>query len=64
MTQAALKWILEHDAISCVIPGFRNIAQVEDNLKALKVADFTEAEMNKLAQSYKNEVHENIRGAY
>ncbi|WP_203248078.1 aldo/keto reductase [Sporosarcina beigongshangi] len=64
MTQAALKWILEHDAISCVIPGFKNVAQVEDNLKALKVAGFSENEMNKLAQFYKNEVHNNIRGAY
>lgn len=32
MTRAALKWILEHEAISCVIPGFKNVAQVEDNL--------------------------------
>ncbi len=64
MAQAALKWILEHDAISCVIPGFRNVAQVEDNLNALKVTGFSEPEMNKLAQFYKNEVHKNIRGAY
>lgn len=64
MTRAALKWILEHNAISCVIPGFRNVAQVEDNLQALKVASFTETEMDKLAQFYKNEVHKNIRGAY
>lgn len=64
MTQAALKWILEHDAISCVIPGFRNVAQVEDNLNALKVTGFSEPEMNKLAQFYKNEVHKNIRGSY
>jgi aryl-alcohol dehydrogenase-like predicted oxidoreductase len=64
MTRAALKWILEHDAISCVIPGFRNVAQVKDNLKALKVEGFTENEMNRLAQFYKDEVHGNIRGAY
>ncbi len=64
MTRAALKWILEHDAISCVIPGFRNVAQVEDNLQALKVEGFTETEMNKLAQFYQDEVKKNIRGAY
>lgn len=64
MTRAALKWILEQDAISCVIPGFRNTAQVEDNLEALKVTGFTETEKHKLAQFYKEEVHKNIRGAY
>lgn len=64
MTQAALKWILEHDAISCVIPGFKNVSQVEDNLNAIKVTGFSETEMNKLAQFYKNEVHKNVRGAY
>lgn len=64
MTRAALKWILEHEAISCVIPGFKNVAQVEDNLQAVNVEEFTEAEMNRLAQFYKNEVHREIKGAY
>ena len=50
MTRAALKWILEHDSISCVIPGFKSVAQVEDNLQAVNVESFTEKEMSKLAQ--------------
>jgi aryl-alcohol dehydrogenase-like predicted oxidoreductase len=64
MTRAALKWILEHDAISCVIPGFKNTHQVEDNLKALEEKNFTPQEMNQLLQFYRNEVHSYIRGAY
>jgi len=64
MTRASLKWILEHDAISCVIPGFKSVAQVEDNLQAVNVERFTEKEMTNLAKFYKDEVQREIRGAY
>ncbi|WP_416149118.1 aldo/keto reductase [Salipaludibacillus sp. HK11] len=64
MTQAALKWILQHHAISAVIPGFRNVNQVEDNLKALETSKFTPKEMNRIQEFYNNKVHDHIRGAY
>lgn len=64
MTRAALKWILEHEAISCVIPGFKNVKQVEDNLGALDVPGFIAEELTRLQEFYVNEVHANIRGAY
>lgn len=64
MTQASLKWILEHDAISSVIPGFKTVAQVEDNLKALNAAPFSPDEMEKLMQFYKEQVASEIRGPY
>lgn len=63
-TQAALKWILQHDAISAVIPGFKTTAQVEDNLQALKAVPYSQEEMEKLSQFYKNEVQGKIRGPY
>ncbi|MCA0171883.1 aldo/keto reductase [Bacillus sp. RAR_GA_16] len=52
MTTAALKWILEHKEVSCVIPGFKNIDQVKQNLKAVEVPDFTNEEMEKLKGFY------------
>jgi aryl-alcohol dehydrogenase-like predicted oxidoreductase len=64
MTTAALKWILEHKEVSCVIPGFKNIDQVKQNLKAVEVPDFTKEEMEKLKAFYEQEVHGLIRGAY
>jgi aryl-alcohol dehydrogenase-like predicted oxidoreductase len=64
MSRAALKWILAQDAISCVIPGFKNVRQVEDNLGALSVPAFTNEELAKLSDFYQKEVHEHIRGAY
>ncbi|WP_407270199.1 aldo/keto reductase [Radiobacillus sp. PE A8.2] len=64
MTRASLKWILEHEAISTVIPGFKTVKQVEDNLEAVKVPDFTDKEMQRLMDFYNNEIHQHIRGAY
>lgn len=64
MTRASLRWILEHEAVSCVIPGFRSVSQVEDNLKALEVPSFTQDEMKRLQQFYESDVKDHIRGAY
>lgn len=64
MTRAALKWILEHDAVTSVIPGFKTVKQIEDNLEALNVKAFSEAEMNQLRKFYDQEIHASIRGAY
>lgn len=64
MTRAALRWILDHEAISTVIPGFKNIAQIEDSLKAIEVPSFNEDELQRLKDFYQKEVHPFIRGAY
>jgi aryl-alcohol dehydrogenase-like predicted oxidoreductase len=64
MTRAALRWILDHEAISTVIPGFKNEKQVEDNLRATEVKSFSNDELEKLATFYKEEVHASIRGGY
>ncbi|GLX70060.1 aldo/keto reductase [Paenibacillus glycanilyticus] len=64
MTRASLRWLLDHEAVSCVIPGFRNVRQVEDNLAALEVPSFTEAERERLSAFYQEKVHPFIRGSY
>ncbi|HIW34387.1 MAG TPA: aldo/keto reductase, partial [Candidatus Paenibacillus intestinavium] len=64
MTRAALRWILDHEAVSTVIPGFKNSQQVLDNLGALDVPSFSQDEMSRLEQWYKDNVHEHIRGSY
>lgn len=64
MTRAALRWILDREEISCVIPGFKNAAQVEDNLLAENVPGFSEEEQRRLSEFYRDEVHPFIRGAY
>lgn len=64
MAQASLKWILEHDAISSVIPGFKNVRQVEDNLNALYAKAYSAEELDRIAQFYQEEVAGAIRGPY
>ena len=34
MAQAALRWVLEHPAVHCVIPGARTVEQLESNIDA------------------------------
>lgn len=64
MTRAALKWILQQDGISTVIPGFKNVQQVKDNLASTTVADFSDHELQKIQTFYQNEVAHRIRGGY
>ena len=37
MAQLALAWILEHEAVTCVIPGAKRPAQVDDNARAAEL---------------------------
>ncbi|MFD0670573.1 aldo/keto reductase [Cohnella sp. GCM10027633] len=64
MTEASLRWILDHPAITCVIPGFKNVRQVEQNLAAQGVRPFSEPELARLRAFYDDEVHAHIRGSY
>lgn len=64
MTQAALRWILDHPAVTTVIPGFKNEAQVLNNLAAVDVPSFTDEELERIKQFYNVQVHQHIRGSY
>jgi aryl-alcohol dehydrogenase-like predicted oxidoreductase len=54
MAQFALRWILMNDAVTCAIPGAKNPAQVEDNVRAVPpegappLADTTMAKIRKI----------------
>jgi aryl-alcohol dehydrogenase-like predicted oxidoreductase len=64
MTRAALRWILDNPSVTCVIPGFKNVAQVNDNLGVLDVPSFTEDELARLRDFYEADVRDAIRGPY
>ena len=64
MAKAALKWLLEQRGVSTVIPGFKSVSQVEENLGAIDVRSYSEDELEQIADFYQEKVHENIRGAY
>ncbi|CAH1191581.1 Aldo-keto reductase YhdN [Paenibacillus auburnensis] len=62
MARASMRWILDHSAVSCIIPGFKNEAQVTDNLAAGEVSSFTAEEMQRLSRFYSDDVAPHIRG--
>jgi aryl-alcohol dehydrogenase-like predicted oxidoreductase len=64
MASAALRWILDCKEITCIIPGFKNVKQVEQNLSALDTKPFSEEEMQKLQSFYNEKVKDFIRGPY
>ncbi len=64
MTSAALRWILDQPEVTCAIPGFKTVQQVEQNLAAVHAKPFTSKERQKLADFYVHEVSNHIRGPY
>ncbi len=45
MAQLALRWILMFDAVTCAIPGAKNVQQVEDNVAAADLPPLTAEQM-------------------
>ncbi|MBY0096874.1 aldo/keto reductase [Mesobacillus maritimus] len=64
MATAALRWILDQEEISCIIPGFKNEKQVMQNLQALNEKPFTKEELEAIEKFYHDEVKSSIRGPY
>lgn len=64
MADFAQRFILDHEAISCVIPGASSPNQIASNTKVSKMPNIG-AELHKaLSSFYINEVHNFIRGSY
>lgn len=64
MAQMALRWILDHDAVSAVIPGASSPQQAEANVAASDLAPLPEELHARLREFYAQEVHAAIRGPY
>ena len=64
MAQMALRWILDHPAVSTVIPGASRPEQVRANVDAARVAPLPAALHEQLAGVYRAHVRDFIRGPY
>ena len=64
LSQSALRWVLDFEAVSVVIPGSKNPRQVMDNCAASSLAPLTPATHEALSDFYLNEVASHIRGKY
>jgi aryl-alcohol dehydrogenase-like predicted oxidoreductase len=52
MANFALRWILDHPAVSCVIPGARNETQVAENAKASSLPSLTSEQFDGVQRVY------------
>ncbi len=64
MAEFSLRWILDYEAVSVIIPGARNPEQVRNNVKASALPVLSDELHGKLALFYRQRVLEHIRGPY
>lgn len=64
MAQAALRWILDHDEVSVVIPGASRPAQAVDNAAVSERPPLSADTHAALADLYASRVRNHIRGPY
>lgn len=64
MAQWALRWILDHPAVTTVIPGASKICQVDSNVAASALPGLPQATHQKLRNLYDEQIKEKIRGHY
>lgn len=64
MVQMALRWILDHEAVSVVIPGASSPQQAEANVTASDLPPLPETLHQRLREFYEQKVRDEIRGPY
>ena len=64
MAQMALRWILDHDAVTVIIPGASSAQQVADNAAVSAMPQLSDALHRTLAELYEEKVAQHIRGPY
>ncbi|MEX0741793.1 MAG: aldo/keto reductase, partial [Phycisphaeraceae bacterium] len=64
MAQMALRWCLDFDAVTTVIPGARRAEQVHANASASDIDPLSDELHAALAELYESQVVEHIRGVY
>lgn len=64
LAQFSLRWILDHEAVSTVIPGASRVKQVLSNSLTSDLDHLPEGLHKKVGVFYKNEVDQLIRGVY
>ncbi|MGH1364109.1 MAG: aldo/keto reductase [Calditrichia bacterium] len=64
MAQMALRWILDHDSVSCVIPGASSVEQAQMNAAVSELPQLSLKLHKQLRQFYEEQVTAHIRGPY
>ncbi|HQR35057.1 MAG TPA: aldo/keto reductase [Blastocatellia bacterium] len=64
MAQWAMRWILDFDAVTVIIPGATKIQQVADNASVTDLSPLSEDTHRQLEIFYQQKVAQHIRGPY
>jgi aryl-alcohol dehydrogenase-like predicted oxidoreductase len=64
IAEMSLRWCLDFEAVSVIIPGARNVAQAQGNARASTLAPLSREQHVKLAAFYERNVVSHIRGPY
>jgi len=64
LVQFTLRWILDHDSVSTIIPGASSPKQVKKNAEVSNLDPLSEELHQKLYDFYTKEIHDFVRGAY
>ncbi len=64
MAQAALRWILDHDAVTTIIPGASSPEQVTSNAAVSDLPRLSDELHKQLSEFYQSKVAQHIRGPY
>ena len=64
LAQMALRWILDHEAISVVIPGASRPTQAQENAAIAELPHLSPELHQKLSKFYEEKVAQHIRGPY
>jgi len=64
LSEMALRWILDHEAVSVVIPGASRTEQAADNARVSQLPRLSDEVHEKLKALYQEKIARSIRGAY
>lgn len=64
LAQQSIRWILEHPAITTVIPGASKVSQVSSNVAASALPALSAVTMQQLRDLYLQKIRKEIRGSY
>lgn len=64
MVQLALRWILDHEAVSSIIPGASSAKQVISNSQVSSISKLSPQLHQKLNDFYQTDIQQYIRGKY
>jgi aryl-alcohol dehydrogenase-like predicted oxidoreductase len=64
LAQQSIRWILQHPAITTVIPGATRAEQVVQNSNAAELLPFTDETLTELRSLYRNRIRTQIRGRF